>query len=121
MTPTDREQPSSKESYLAEPTTGDEYYQRGWTHYAKKEHQQADADFRKALELSPDHPDILYAMGLNLQASGRQEEAIPAFEKVIDLLKDVKEPDLHVRAVMLTRLSHGHINRMKTGDWNLGG
>ncbi len=120
MAETDKNEPNSKESYLAEPKDGEGYYERGWEYYAKKEYDLAEADYRKALEFSPDNPDIYYALGLTLQASGRQQEAIQAFEKVLELLKNLEvKPELRDRALMLTRLSHGHINRMKTGDWNL--
>lgn len=102
----------------AEPQTGEDYVERGWRHYSKKEFYRAEADFRKALDMNADTIDTLYALGMTLQASGRPPEAVQTFEKVIELLKDAPPTD-NARALMLTRLSHGHINRMKTGDWNL--
>lgn len=91
--------------------------QSGWNHYSKKEYYRAEADFRKALEISPDNVDTIYALGMTLQASGRQPEAVQTFEKVIEILKDPNNQDF-VRAHMLTRLAQNHINRMKTGEWN---
>ena len=102
----------------AEPQTSEDYIERGWRHYSKKEFYRAEADFRKALEMNADPIDTLYALGMTLQASGRPPEAIQAFEKVIELLQTAAPAD-NARTLMLSRLSHGHINRMKTGDWNL--
>ena len=102
----------------AAPQTDDEYVKSGWEHYSKKEYYRAEADFQKALELTPDNVDTMYALGMTFQASGRQAEAIRTFEKTIQLLENVEEVDF-VRAHMMTRLARGHISRMKTGDWNL--
>ncbi len=112
------------EEHAAEPTepstpkTADELIESGWNHYSKKEFFRAEADFQKALEIQPDNADTLYAMGMSQQAGGRNQEAITTFEKVIQLLEARKVED-PVRALMLTRLSNGHINRMKTGSWDL--
>jgi tetratricopeptide (TPR) repeat protein len=100
------------------PKTVDELIESGWSHYSKKEYYRAEADFQKALENQPENADTLYALGMAQQASGRTQEAIRTFEKVIQLLEKKKVED-PVRSLMLTRLSHGHINRMKTGSWDL--
>lgn len=102
----------------AAPQTADEFVASGWGHYSKKEFFRAEADFQKALELSPNSYDTEYALGMVLQASNRQPEAIRAFEKTITMLENVPEEE-RVRAHMLTRLANGHINRMKTGDWKI--
>ena len=98
--------------------TADELVESGWGHYSKKEFFRAEADFQKALEITPENADTMYALAMTQQASGRSPEAIHTFEKVIDLLEKTKEKD-PVRALMLTRLARGHISRMKTGDWKL--
>lgn len=103
----------------AAPQTEDEFVKSGWEHYSKKEYYRAEADFQKALDISPNNPDTLYALGMTYQASGRQPEAIRTFEKTIQVLENAGENDF-VRAHMMTRLARGHINRIKTGDWNLG-
>lgn len=107
----------------APPTDGtpqgeEEYVQSGWSHYSKKEYYRAEADFKKALEISPNNADTMYALAMTLQSSGRQPEAIQTFEKVISMLEEPGDENI-VRAHMLSRLARGHINRMKTGDWNL--
>ena len=96
----------------------EEYIESGWTHYSKKEYFRAEADFQKALAIIPNHPDTLYALGMTQQASGKQQDAISTFEKVIGVLQDANDID-YVRVHMLTRLARGHINRMRTGDWGL--
>ncbi len=100
------------------PRSADELVESGWSHYSKKEYYRAEADFQKSLEMTPNNADTMYALAMTQQASGRPQDAIHTFEKVIQLLEGLKDKD-PVRALMLTRLSHGHINRMKTGDWKL--
>jgi tetratricopeptide (TPR) repeat protein len=102
----------------SEPKTGDDFAQRGWSHYSKKEFFRAESDFRKALEFTPDHPDYLYGLALTLQASGRSQEAVQVFEKLVELLENPTEEN-KVRYLMLTRLACGHVNRIKTGDWKM--
>jgi len=102
------------------PQSAEEFVQSGWNHYSKKEYYRAEADFQKALELSPDHIDTLYALAMTFQTSGRQQEAIHTFERVLKGLAQLEEVD-KVRAHMLGRLAQGHINRIKTGDWKLSG
>lgn len=104
----------------ANPQTADEFVESGWRHFSKKEYYRAEADFQKALEMDSDNVDTLYALGMAQQASGRPQDAIHTFEKVIQALESPDYPD-HVRALMLTRLARGHISRMKTGDWKITG
>ncbi len=100
------------------PKSADELIESGWNLYSKKEFNRAADDFKKAFEIQPENADTLYALGMAQQASGNNQEAIETFEKVIQLL-DAKKVEDPVRSLMLTRLSHGHINRMKTGTWDL--
>ncbi len=103
---------------IANPQTSPEFVESGWMHYSKKEYFRAEADFKKALDLSGDDPDTLYALALTYQASGRKQDAVRAFERVVDLLKSAPEEDV-VRSHMLARLANAHINRIKTGDWQM--
>ena len=96
----------------------DALIESGWSHYSKKEYFRAEDDFKKALDIDPDNTDIMYALAMSQQASGRLKEAIGTFEDVIKLL-EVNKIDDPVRFLMLTRLANGHINRMKTGDWKI--
>jgi tetratricopeptide (TPR) repeat protein len=100
------------------PVTADEFIESGWNHFSKKEFFRSEADFKKALEIQPENADTLYALGMAQQASGNTQEAIRTFEEVIQLLEARKVED-PVRSLMLTRLANGHINRMKTGNWDM--
>jgi len=96
----------------------DQWLESGWSHCSNKEYFRAEADFQKVLAQMPDDPDTIYALAMTQQANGQKQESIQNFEKVIQIIQDPSFPD-HVRAIMLTRLARGHINRMKTGDWGL--
>lgn len=101
-----------------EPSSADEFFARGWSHYSRKEFFRAESDFRKAIELAPGHPDGLYGLAQALQASGRPQEAIAAFENLLQTIVDPTEED-RVRYHMLAKLARGHINYIKSGDWKL--
>jgi tetratricopeptide (TPR) repeat protein len=98
------------------PQTGEDFYQRGWQYYSREEHNLAIGDFNKALFFTPDHPDILYALGLTLQAAEQNEEAIKAFQRTLSSLENLEDK---TRASMLSRMARGHINRIRTGEWDI--
>ncbi len=100
------------------PQPADAMIESGWNHFSKKEYFRAEDDFQKAFDIDPDNADALYALAMSQQASGRIKEAINTFENVIQYLEIHKTED-PVRALMLTRLANGHINRMKTGEWKM--
>ena len=101
------------------PQTAEEFAQRGWHNYSAREYAKAEADYRRALDLAKDNPDYHYALALNLAAAGKSQEAVATFENVIECIKGDESDDNVVRNHMLTRLSRGHINRIKTGEWRL--
>ena len=99
--------------------TYEDYYREGWSiHGSKKNEDVAEENFRQAIALDPNSVDAYYGLGLVLKAQDRRQDAILAFQKVIDLLAASSSED-RIRIQMLRRLSIGHINQMKTGDWNL--
>lgn len=98
------------------PATPAEFLTRGWLYYARGNYKAAEEDFRKALETNANDPEALYALGLNLLAAGRSQEAVEIFEKASNAAGAI---DDHVRASMIQRLIKGHINRIRTGNWNL--
>lgn len=108
------EEKASQTAESSIPRPADALIESGWKYYAKKEYAQAEDNFRKALEFEPDNADTLYALAMSEQAGGRRNEAIEAFEKVIQHLEENKAED-PVRFLMLTRLANGHISRLKTG------
>ena len=106
---------------IENPQTAEEFAERGWSNYSRKSFEQAEMDFRRSLDLNPDNPDAMYALGLNLAAAGKSQEAISTFEDVIEYLNNRITDETRVRYYMLIRLSRGHINRIKTGEWRLDG
>lgn len=109
---------SAQEGGSAQPAGGADRVETGWQHYSRKEYFRAEADFQKALEGSPGAVDTLYALAMTYAASGRPQEAVQAFGKVLVLLQNPQGIDL-VRVHMLVRLAQGHINHIQTGDWDL--
>ena len=101
-----------------DPKTADDFSQHGWAQYSKKDFPSAEVNFRKALSFFPGNPEYLYGLAMSLSASGRQQEAVTAFEQVIQGLENPPE-DLKVRFHMLARFARGHINRIRTGDWQM--
>ncbi len=98
------------------PQTPADFSRRGWLYYGRKEFARAEADFVTALEQEPDNPEFLYALGLTLKAAGSLDKALQKFEYALQMVNTVSDP---VRAQVLHRLILGHINQIKTGDWNL--
>jgi tetratricopeptide (TPR) repeat protein len=97
-------------------STAGDYAGRAWVYYSAGNYQEAVIDFCQALNLEPENPDTVYGLALALKSSGKTEQAIASFKKVIKIIESSSD---HIRAQMLKRLAIGHINRMKTGDWNL--
>lgn len=99
-----------------QPTNAAEYVNRGWAFYAKKEFSRAEADFRQALETTPDELDSLYALGLSLKVQGKGEEAVKTFQKVLSILGS---SPASIKVTMLRTLTQGHINDISHGNWDL--
>lgn len=109
-------QPSAPNPETLNPATPEEFLKRGWLYYSRGNYKAAEEDFRKALDSNADNPEALYALGLNLIAAGRSQEAVEIFEKTVKAVSGIED---HVRASMIQRLAQGHINRIRTGNWNL--
>lgn len=61
------------------------YYARGIVHERKKNFEAMEADFRKALELSPDHPDVLNYLGYSLvEQRIKLDEALQMIETAVE-------------------------------------
>jgi len=99
-------------------TSGDEYLKRGVAYYARKQYENAEKDLRTALAMDADAVEVNYCLGMVLKAESKSEEAIQCFEKVLDLLSQSRMKN-YDRQAMLRRLAKGHINFIKTGDWDL--
>lgn len=104
--------PSQLKSY-------DDYLREGWAlHGSRKNEDMAEEYFRQAASANPKSIDAYYGLGLVLKAQDRRQEATQVFQKVVDLL-DANVVEDRVRAGMLRRLTLGHINQMRSGDWGL--
>jgi tetratricopeptide (TPR) repeat protein len=88
----------------------------GWGHYGERRYNEAVDVFKEALKQDAGSVDVLYGLGLSLKEAGRHDEAIPVFIQVMRLAPQ-KAPG--ARGMMLARLARGHINQIKTGDWDL--
>ena len=98
--------------------SGEEYLKRGFAYYARKQYENAENDLRAALAMDVDPVEAYYCLGMVFKAASKTEEAIQCFEKVLDLLSQSRMKN-YDRQAMLRRLARGHVNFMKTGDWNL--
>ena len=65
------------------------FYQRGITFERSKQWDRAEADFRRALELEPDQPDVLNYLGYSLVELGKKlNEAEKMIEKAVEQRPD---------------------------------
>jgi tetratricopeptide (TPR) repeat protein len=65
-------------------TDWDLFFARGICHERQKRWELAEADFRKALELSPDRPEVLNYLGYSLlEMNTRIDEAMGLIEKAV--------------------------------------
>ena len=101
---------------VANPGSAEAHANLGWGYYGQKQYAEAIKEFQEALSLDANWLDAHYGLGLAHKGAGLKAEALAAFEKVAALAPGL--PDV-VRAQMLRRLAHGHINAIKTGDWDL--
>jgi tetratricopeptide (TPR) repeat protein len=100
------------------PENAADYVKRGYAFHARKEYAKADEDFRKAISMDSQSAEAHYGLGLNLKTQNKKEEAIKAFQQALDFMNALEEQDI-IRAHMLSRITKGHINQLKKGDWDL--
>src|SRR2546421_1826811 len=58
-------------------------FQTAIDHHRSGRLESAISVYRSLLEQQPDHPDVLHLLGLALHQSGKDEQAIPLFERAI--------------------------------------
>ncbi len=107
---------SYRAAVAADPLSAEAHSNLGWGYYGQKQYTEAIKEFQEAIRLDANWVDAHYGLGLAHKGIGAKTEAAAAFEKVMALAPQL--PDA-VRAHMLGRLAHGHINEIKTGDWDL--
>lgn len=93
---------------IAEPDPFAEQVSEGWEMHVNNKNELAIAVFEKILSEDPDHMDALYGKGLAARALGQRDTAILSFQKVIELLDNIRE-DMPGRATMLERMSKKQI------------
>ncbi|MGH2581416.1 MAG: tetratricopeptide repeat protein [Anaerolineales bacterium] len=91
----------------------------GWAHRVKHELDEAESDFRKGLQQLPNDAYGNYGLAQVLMEQGNKSEATEFFQRVAKLVEDGAFKDDRVRANMLHRQALGHIERIKTGEWDL--
>ncbi len=100
------------------PSTVEEFQRRGMAYYARKQFSEAEVDLKRAISLDENNIDAFYSLGMVLKAINRKDDAVAAFNQVLNLLKAKPEAST-TKYDMLRRLALGHINEMTQGDWNL--
>jgi tetratricopeptide (TPR) repeat protein len=93
-----------------------DYAERGWLYFSRKKFDLAIEDFRHVTESDANAIDSWYGLGLTLKANGSPEQAVTAFDHILAALNQIEDRQ---RASVLSRLVKGHLNQIKTGDWNL--
>jgi tetratricopeptide (TPR) repeat protein len=88
----------------------------GWGLYGGGKYAEALEQFQRALALDARSVDAHYGLGLAHKALGDKAAAVAAFNKVAALAEQAEDA---VRATMLRRLAHGHVNELNLGDWQL--
>lgn len=102
-----------------EAKTAEDFFRQGWLLHSKdKEEGAAEESFRKAISMDRNNVDAYYGLGLVQKAQGKNREAVETFQTVIEKIESGMIED-QVRSEMLRRLTLGHINMLKSGDWGL--
>jgi tetratricopeptide (TPR) repeat protein len=89
----------------------------GWIAYGKGDFQEAARQFEQLIAQNKNDLDSYYGLGLAQKRLKNTTKAIEAFTQAVTLAAAVEDGE---KAGMLTRLLHGHLNFMKTGDWKIG-
>lgn len=103
---------------MPEPVTAADFVRRGMANYARKQYEKATLDLQAAIALDPKEREAYYALGMVKKAQGNKDEAVAAFQQVLDMISSDRGAN-RVKADMLRRLALGHINEISQGDWNL--
>ncbi len=96
----------------------EELIKEAWLAHSKKNDDEAEQVFRKAITLDPKSVEATFGLAIVLKSQSRFNEALQMFERTLQLINEeaIGNKD---RAAMLKRMALGHINLIKTGDWNL--
>jgi len=86
-----------------DPGNGQNWYELGNVYFHTKDYDQAAEAYARATELAPQNGSVYSNLALTLASQGKLAEAIPLYQKSIDLLIDDKE-----KAVAWNRLGNVH-------------
>ena len=86
-----------------DPNNAQNWYELGNVHFRMKSYDEAAEAYRQAIEIEPGHGSACSNLALTLANQGRLAEAIPLYQKSIQLLRDDKE-----KAVAWNRLGNVH-------------
>jgi tetratricopeptide (TPR) repeat protein len=92
-----------------QPTTPEEYFNRGMLFYSHQKFERAVDDFQQALKSNSEVVDPHYGLALVYKAMEKNQEAVASFHKVVSLLEEGKLDDKPDRKQMLSRISRSHI------------
>ncbi|MHC4447198.1 MAG: tetratricopeptide repeat protein [Planctomycetota bacterium] len=70
----------------------EEHADRALDMYERGRWAEAEAELRKAIALNPDQPEWHFNLGLTLEASERDAEAMACFEQAVDLMPGQLDP-----------------------------
>jgi tetratricopeptide (TPR) repeat protein len=70
----------------------EEHADRALEMYERGRWAEAEAELRKAIALNPDQPEWHFNLGLTLEASERDAEAMTCFERAVDLMPGQLDP-----------------------------
>jgi tetratricopeptide (TPR) repeat protein len=70
----------------------EEHADRALEMYERGRWAEAEAELRKAIALNPDQPEWHFNLGLTLEASERDAEAMTCFERAVDLMPGHLDP-----------------------------
>ncbi len=98
------------------PQTPEEFTRRGWIYYSLGEYDKAESDFRAALDGDTGDPNILYPLGLTLNALEKKDEALAVFNQA---LAEVEKMDNIGKSYMLRHLIQTHLAHLQPGTTHM--
>ena len=79
----------------------EQFVDRALEMYERGRWAEAEVELRKALQIDPDQGDWHFNLGLTLERTGRDAEALSSFEQASRLLTEATDPQLAAGATCL--------------------
>ncbi|MDA1329604.1 MAG: tetratricopeptide repeat protein [Chloroflexi bacterium] len=93
--------------------------ERAWSLRVNHKLGDAETAFSEYLERDPENVHAVYGLAQVMMEQGRDKDAAKQFKQAIKLIDSGVLGDDELRAGLLRRQALGHIERMKTGSWDL--